>query len=791
MRPIIIMFLSFNSMIGYGFNIKEMYFIANAEQWDKRVLFKAEGDGTIFWFLKDGYLSEIISAYPENKEVTKYFKKLNNNAEDEVFLKTQVINWILVNSSPNVQILGLDTLTHYSNYFLGNEPTKWKTNIPHFRKILYKEVYQGIDLQFSIINNSLKYEFIIKPYADPSRIRIKYSGIDFITATPEGGLKIMANGVQFNECFPHIYQVKGNERSIIQGQYKLFTDGTIGFVIEEYDKKIPLIIDPLVTIAYSTYLGGSSYESGNAVAIDSLGFAYIAGYTMSTNFPVQNPYQGYNAGSFDIFVSKFNTTGNQLLYSTYIGGTDEDVAYGLKVDASGIYICGRTSSNNFPISNAFQSAHGGGTYDAFLTKLRPDGILLLFSTYLGGNANDEAMDVAVDRNNCAYIVGKTASGNFPLNNPFQNTYGGGYYDGFLTKFTSQGTQLSYSTYLGGSALDECWSIAVDSSGYSYVTGYTSSFNFPVHNFYQQYIAGENDAFVTKFTPSGNSLVFSTYFGGSLYDYGQGIAIDNFGNVYFTGGTESDDFPIRNPFQGNLLGVDAFVAKLGTGGNQLIFSTYLGGSNFDYGQDIAVDGSGCAYIIGYTNSVNFPLFNPFQGYYGGGYYDAFVTKFVPTGDQLSYSSYLGGSSTDVGYSIAIDTGRCAYLTGHTESTNFPIQNPFQGTKSGATDAYLTKLNVDNTNVEENVSFWKQSFVRIQPNPFYDNAYIYLISKTNQWVKLEVFDVIGSKVDDICSQSILSGVNCIKLKTKDLNPGIYFVKILFDNGETTILKGLKLK
>ncbi|MCK4462592.1 MAG: SBBP repeat-containing protein, partial [candidate division Zixibacteria bacterium] len=350
------------------------------------------------------------------------------------------------------------------------------------------------------------------------------------------------------------------------------------------------------------------------------------------------------------------------------------------------YVTGSTGSTDFPTLNPYQTDHGGYYYDAFVTKLSSSGNSLVYSTYLGGSNYDWGFGIAVDGSGSAHVTGQTRSTDFPTLNPYQTNNGGGYNDVFVTKLSSSGNSLVYSTYLGGSGGDEGWSIAVDSSGSAYLTGNTYSTDFPTLNSYQTY-QGNIDAFVTKLSISGNSLLYSTYLGGSSVDSGMSIAVDGSGSAYVTGSTGSTDFPTLNPYQNDQGGDDVFVTKLSSLGNSLLYSTYLGGSSLDRVKSIAVDSSGSAYLTGYTGSTDFPTLYPYQTDQGGE--DVFVTKLSSSGNSLIYSTYLGGSGYDWGYGIAVDDSGSAYVTGSTGSTDFPTLNPYQ-TDQGGTDVFVTKL-----------------------------------------------------------------------------------------------------
>ena len=392
-------------------------------------------------------------------------------------------------------------------------------------------------------------------------------------------------------------------------------------------------------------------------------------------------------------MTKLSSAGNALIYSTYLGGSGNDWGDGITVDGAGsAYITGYTTSTNFPTQSAYQATLQGGRQNVFVTKLSPAGNALVYSTYLGGNGNDYGQGIAVDWAGSAYVTGYTSSTNFPTQSPYQPTLRGSQ-NAFVTKLTPAGSALAYSTYLGGSSWDLGYGIAVDGAGSAYVTGRAASTNFPTQSAYQATYQGLSDAFVTKLTPAGNALVYSTYLGGSDADEGYGIAVDGAGSAYVTGGTCSANFPTQSPYQATNQTIgfagNAFVTKLTPAGNALSYSTYLGGSAYDVGRGIAVDGSGSAYVTGFAQSTNFPTQSAYQATNQGGQ-DALVTKLSPAGNTLIYSTYLGGSGYDQSNAIAVDGAGSAYVTGYTESTNFPTQSPYQATLQAGQSAFVTKL-----------------------------------------------------------------------------------------------------
>ncbi|QSJ19021.1 SBBP repeat-containing protein [Nostoc sp. UHCC 0702] len=404
------------------------------------------------------------------------------------------------------------------------------------------------------------------------------------------------------------------------------------------------------------------------------------------------------SGSSDIFVTKLNPAKfgvASLIYSTYLGGSSSEESYlEIAVDCNGnAYVGGATTSSNFPTKNAFDSTYNGGV-DTFVTKLNAKGNGLLYSTYLGSTDTDDIRAIAVDKYGNAYVTGFTYSTNFPIKNAFDSNFVGNA-EAFVTKLNpakSGNTSLVYSSYLGGDSDDVGYGIAVDQAGNAYVTGYTYSTDFSIKNAFDSTFDGNQEAFLTKVNATGNTILYSTYLGGSGDDLGSGIAVDGAGNVYLTGQTNSNNFPTKNAFDSTVGGYDAFVTKLNSnvsGTASLVYSTYLGGSDYELGYSIAVDKSGNAYVVGSTASQDFPTKNAFDSTLGSNS-DAFVTKLNTTGQNLIYSSYLGGDSSDEGYGIAVHQAGNAYVTGITSSSDFPTQNAFDSTLGGDIDAFVTKI-----------------------------------------------------------------------------------------------------
>ena len=441
-------------------------------------------------------------------------------------------------------------------------------------------------------------------------------------------------------------------------------------------------------LSYSTYLGGSGQDDAYGIAVDSAGNAYVAGTTNSMDYPSSTPWPGSSAGHFHAFVSKLNAAGNALVYSTYLGGRVDDEALAIAVDNGG-----NAYVTGATTSSDFPTANAvqpsfGGGVDGFVAELNSSGSALVYSTYLGGSATDIGYGIAVGPSGSASVTGVTNSSNFPIVAAMRATEAGGM-DAFVTKLAPGGRSIAYSTYLGGSGDDGGARIALDSAGNTYVVGSTSSPNFPTVNAFQATYGTNVDAFVAKLNSAGSSLIYSTFLGGSGYDTAVGLAIDGTGSAYVSGYTSSTDFPTFNPAEwANSGGGDAFVAKLTPAGNGVVYSTYLGGASIDLSYGVGVDALGDAFVGGVTGSTNFPIASPVQGVNGGGS-DAFLTELDPSGG-IRFSTYLGGSADDGALALAVDTSGNAYLTGFTRSTNFPTASAYQVSSRGSDDVFVAKF-----------------------------------------------------------------------------------------------------
>ncbi len=726
-----------------------MIFESNQGQTDSRVRFLARGKGyDLFLTQKEAVLA------------LRHSTTGSGSSE-----QASVLRMSLAGASLRTEPSGNDELPGKSNYLIGNNPAWWHRDIPQFARVRYREVYAGTDLVYYGHQGQLEYDFEIAPGSDPRRVELRFQGADRLTVDPAGNLILPVAGGTLSLQAPRVYQTVGTEQRSIEGRFELRGADAVGFKVGEYDPSRTLVIDPI--LQYSTYLGGSADEACSiilgtgapvsgcpAVAVDSSLSAYVVGSTRSTDFPdvsCSTSLQCSLKGTANISISKFNSSGTALLFSTYLGGNNIDHPAGVGVDGGfNVIVAGNTTSTDFPTNGsnaAFQTTPVSTNTHAFVSKLDPTGHTLLYSTYLSGNGADVATGLAVDLSGNAYVSGTTTStevgAGFPSTTGGYQTApaSGSTIQFFLSKINPNASGISsvpYSTYFGGGNSARPASsgppavgggVAVDSSNNVYITGGTSylhvgnaTTDFPILNAYQGCLDSAPsittcptnvtayDVFVAKLNPTaitGSQLLYSTYLGGTGDDIGNGITVDS-SSAYITGSTTSTDFPAAGTgvFQSvNGGGTDAFLAKLGTPTTALTtvplnYFTYLGGSGTDVGMGVAVDNIQGARIVGWTSSTNFPNLNfPVQTGFGGGASDAFVASIDTTATTPTapghYSTFLGGTLADYGTGIAVDLQNAAYVVGETQSADLltvapPITTAFQNNLSGTSDNFVSKL-----------------------------------------------------------------------------------------------------
>ncbi len=679
---------------------QDIVFVKNVGQFSDGVTFRADVNQTTVWFTNHEVFYHFKKRIPT--ELTPFGHALTDDpisfGKDSIEYHLVRVSFEGANETPSVY--GEQSSNININYFIGNNPAQWYRHIPAYQQIIFENIYEGTNLIYYSRGDHLEYNFEVSPGADPSVIRIHLDGINTLSLASDNSLIINTVLGDIVEQPPVVFQYDNGNTLPVAAEFVLFDDKTFGFSFNEgYNPDLPLIIDPV--IEYSTYLGGSDNDYCRSVAVDKDGNLYATGYVESSDFPVESAYDStYNGGSingYDIFVTKLSVKGDTIRYSTYIGGSDgDDRAFGIKVDSLGaVYVIGTTDATDFPTVNPVQSANAGGK-DAVILKLAATGDNLIYSTYLGGSSDDAGAAVALDNNLNVYLSGNTKSADFTISaSPYDNTLGGSK-DAFVAKLNPDGSTLLYSTYLGGTNTDASLGIAVNSSGEAFVTGYTLSDDFPMVTPYDStYNTGIalGDCFVTRLNTTGDALVYSTYIGGGGDDAGFGIVLDSIDDAFVTGYTTSGTFPAVNAYNSTPNGgMDVFVFKLAGTGDNLLYSTYIGGTQDDLAASIAVDDSGRAYITGNTSSPAYPSLDAYDSTYNG-VTDVFVTCVAEPGNALVYSTFIGTNGYDFGYGITVDTGYNAYIGGYTSNAFFPTQNAAQASWGGAFDAFLTKMPID--------------------------------------------------------------------------------------------------
>ena len=625
--------------------------------------------------------------------------------------------------------VGADRLQGVINDFRGNDPSGWRANVPTFAHVSYPGVYPGIGVDYYGRDGTLEYDFRVAAGADPSRIAIDFGDAP-VRVVGNGDLLVGRGDAAIRQDAPVAYQPGPDGRTAVDSRFRI-EGGAVGFELGSYDRSRPLVIDPLV-LAYSTYLGGNDDEDLNGLAVDGSGNTYLAGATLSANFPTTaGAPQASRSASTDAFVTKLNATGTALVYSTYLGGDGISLATDVAVDSAGnAYLTGWTRATNFPgiTVNSYQHVPSGsqGWEDAFVTKLNATGSSVAWSTYIGGDRPDQPNAIAIDSSGNAYITGKTSSssgapGNvhvpYPVTSPFPGgTESGNLFgdDAFVSKVKSDGTTLLWSDYLNSTGLNDSsqgQGIAVDSTNHTYVVGNVNGDTFPKVNQYEgsthnQANGVTTDGFLTKIAPSGGSLDYSTYFGGTDNDYPADVAIDSSGHAFIVGGTISGDtFDLKNQFQGHqgVVYPDAFLTEIDpslSGANSLLYSTLLDGTQDASASAVAVDSAGDAYVGGSTGSgSSFPKVNPISSTATGA---AFLAKFDTSqsgANSVVYSSTIPTNPSGVGGAgvTAVGVlGTDAYLAGSTNNTFYPTTNGayLQASASNASyqkdDGFISKL-----------------------------------------------------------------------------------------------------
>ena len=665
------------------------------------VRFYAQGGD--LWFTDDGVWFEVRDEFSIYSQQSTVYTRGSNLATEDWRLRTSeykrvVLKQEFVSANPVIPV-GNERLSWNSNFFYGNDSSKWCTEVPNYQEIYYKNLYDGIDFRYYTNDQGLKYDFVLHPGADINQIKIRYEGARELGIDDDGNLIIKTKIQDITDGELFIYQDYSGCREQIEGRFKIYDKIDYGFeLIDGYNRSEILIIDPKVMIDYSTYIGGSSGELGYDIKADKMRNAFVTGITMSSDFPTtpgayDNSFNP-NGSYVDLFILKLNFNGSKIIYSTYIGGNHSEYCQSIAIDTMGnAFVTGCTFSSDFPITpGVFDSFCN--FVDIFILKLNPNGSKINYSTFIGGRGEDRSNAIAIDELGNACITGETNSTNFPITSgAFSNMFSKEF-DAFVLKLNTNGSALIYSTFIGGNGHDTGEDIVLDSSGNAFISGNTGSNDFPnTTGAFNNSLNGIIDIFVLKLNQIGSNLIYSTFIGGGYAEYGESIKLDSMGNAIVTGRTSSIDFPVtlgayNEMYNGGTC--DAFVFKLNHNGSKIIYSTYIGGSYSDYGKGVVVDLGGNAIVAGYTHSNNFPTtHDALDNQYNNE--ESFMFKLNNDGSELLYSTYFGGSQSDAAHCIGMDPFGNVYISGFTNSTDFPTTTGvYNRNLTGSWDSFVIKF-----------------------------------------------------------------------------------------------------
>ncbi|MBC7363483.1 MAG: SBBP repeat-containing protein [Candidatus Aminicenantes bacterium] len=695
--------------IGQNLSIKgfSVPFIPNEGQWDSRAKFRASLLHGNFWVTQRELVYSLSSVVAENDQTVandmSLEEKPKNLPAENRLVKNLVFQEIFLDKyfqPVEFKPAGLESARTRVSWFRGQMSDLWKESLSSFQTISLGEVYPGIEVQLKASSGNIEKIFYLKPGASVKDLRVKVSGVSKLAINKNGELVLVSEAGILHMRKPLGYQEVAGKKKSVEVAYSLLGPDSYGFEIKgKHDPKKVLIIDPaLSTLSASTFLGGKGNDRGYVVAVGSEGKIYVAGYTLyaSNDFPVTGGVldETYN-GLYDVFIARFSPDLKTLEAATYLGGRGTEYVFSMVVSGDGsLYLSGVTNSTDFPVTaSAYQKSYGGGDYDTFVARVSPDLSILEASSYLGGRGLDYASGLALAENGYVYLTGTTNSTDFPLGPGLANPAPGGNYDCFITKLNAELDSVNSSILIGGSDYDTGAAVSVGSNGKVFVAGRTRSTDFPVTaGAFATQLKGNYDGFIMRLDAELSVLEGATYLGGSGYDYLAALMTGQGNDVFVSGYTASDDFPTSSTAFSSVRkgSYDLFISRLSDDLQNLISSTYYGGTGDDRCRTMLQDSYGYIYVSGWTRSSDL---NTTLGAYDrsqNGGWDGFIVKFPLSLTTLFAGTYLGGSSDDFIFGLALDGSRNIYATGYTLSSSFPSTEGAYDTSIESIDAFVANF-----------------------------------------------------------------------------------------------------
>jgi hypothetical protein len=777
-------------------------FIENRGQWPDEVAMLVQGKGYNMWVKNGEFVYDLFRLSPITGAPVPASATLASQAALE--RRGTVVRMHFIGASADASTRGLLQRGAYNNYFIGSDRSRWATRVPLYEEARVSRLYPGIDALLRFENGEIRYDLLLAPGVDPASVQVRYEGAGAVRVEPSGDLVLVTSMGELRQRKPFAYQMEGESRRAVPCSFSAGVDGAVSFTLGGYDRTRPLVIDPLI---YSTVLGGGVHDAAYDMKVDNRKNIYLSGWTFSPRFPVRagaysERFTGDSSYS-DLFVTKLNSDSGSVVYSTFIGGTMNDVANALELDNAGnVYVAGSTESWNFPVTRgARDTVHRSpGTPDAFVTKLSADGSKLLYSTFIGGAKSDEAFALAIDSTGNAYIAGATYSANYPTTRPAFDTaiVGGIFADAFVTKLSADGSRLLYSTFIGGEQGDQINDIAVDKAGRAYCAGGTWSTEFPLTPNASRRTnrspgkGYEQDAFVAQLSADGTALLFSTYLGGDRFDVANGIVIDSLDNVIVCGETRSVNFPVNRPYDTASQSEkkpDAFVTRIDPVDGELLRSMVIGGAGEDVAYDLAMNRAGSLIVCGITNSVNFPVTS---GAYDIAHLDttdidAFFALLDSVGYTVAYATYIGGGRNDFAHAVALDADRDIYVGGATASIDYPTTTgPYMQSGGGATSVMVSRFSFKPASISSGRGVGALAELSIVPNPTHGRTRLLIPRGADPGLRdgstITLFNTLGQAVLDARCGAIGGDGWGAEIDMSLLAPGLYYGRVAGNDGAT---------